>query len=334
MTWLSPAILKTECVINVRHFPFDFHECNLTLGSWTHHKGEILVNATHNVIDTEAYSYDKEWYLKHTKAISRLLKFNCCKEPYSLVTFSLLIKRRSMFYVFNLILPCGLITVLSLFSFLLPPNSGERVSFVITVLLSLSVYMLIVTEKIPQSADIPISSKLFMCMMVEISISLIATCFVIRIHNYNIPMPPSFKMFVNGWLARVLRMKKERGDKKEVQITNSCEEASNQGFCKNGDDVLVTRVYHENGRVTLDDVSQQNKENRRTMEDADALKKATEITKFADKFQINENQEDLRSEWIYASKVLDRFFILTLFLSVCVTFMWISIAAPGEPVLS
>lgn len=54
--------------------------------------------------------------------------YNCCPEPYVDVTFAILIRRRTLYYFFNLIVPCVLIASMALLGFTLPPDSGEKLS--------------------------------------------------------------------------------------------------------------------------------------------------------------------------------------------------------------
>ena len=61
---------------------------------------------------------------------------------YSVVTYSIKIRRRTLYYIMNFILPCVLIAVLTVLVFLLPPESGERVSYGITVILSFTILLL------------------------------------------------------------------------------------------------------------------------------------------------------------------------------------------------
>lgn len=59
---------------------------------------------------------------------SRSEKFyECCKEPYPDVTFTVTI-RRTLYYGLNLLIPCVLISALALLVFLLPADSGEKIS--------------------------------------------------------------------------------------------------------------------------------------------------------------------------------------------------------------
>ena len=58
------------------------------------------------------------------------------------MTYHVQLRRRTLFYMMNFILPCVLIAVLTLLVFLLPPESGERMSFGVTVLLSFTILLL------------------------------------------------------------------------------------------------------------------------------------------------------------------------------------------------
>lgn len=48
---------------------------------------------------------------------------------YPVVTFHLHIRRRSLYYFVNVLIPCVLISMLTVLSFSLPPESGEKLSF-------------------------------------------------------------------------------------------------------------------------------------------------------------------------------------------------------------
>ena len=54
--------------------------------------------------------------------------YDCCPEPYLDVTFTIKIRRRTLYYFFNLIVPCVLIASMAVLGFTLPPDSGEKLS--------------------------------------------------------------------------------------------------------------------------------------------------------------------------------------------------------------
>ena len=54
--------------------------------------------------------------------------YDCCPEPYMDITFTLNIRRRTLYYFFNLIVPCVLISSMALLGFTLPPDAGEKLT--------------------------------------------------------------------------------------------------------------------------------------------------------------------------------------------------------------
>ena len=69
-------------------------------------------------------------------------------------------KRRSVLYVVNFMLPILFFLGLDLASFLISDSSGEKLGFKITVLLAVTVMQLILNEILPSSSDrIPLIGK-------------------------------------------------------------------------------------------------------------------------------------------------------------------------------
>lgn len=64
----------------------------------------------------------------------------------------MVIRRRPLFYTVNLLLPSVFLMVMDIVGFFLPPDSGERVSFKITLLLGYSVFLIIVSDTLPATA--------------------------------------------------------------------------------------------------------------------------------------------------------------------------------------
>ena len=61
-------------------------------------------------------------------AIRNEVVYECCPAPYLDVTFTIKIRRRTLYYFFNLIVPCVLIASMAVLGFTLPPDSGEKLS--------------------------------------------------------------------------------------------------------------------------------------------------------------------------------------------------------------
>lgn len=182
--WDQPSITKSSCSVDVAFFPFDAQECHLTFGSWTHNGNQMdLFNAL-DTADLTDFVPNVEWEVslellpryslcfKRSKILDRILLFfykvlgmpakknvilyGCCSDPYPDITFTLHLKRRASFYIFNLLIPCMMISFLAPLGFYLPADSGEKVSLGVTVLLALTVFQLLVAESMPPSESVPL----------------------------------------------------------------------------------------------------------------------------------------------------------------------------------
>ncbi len=73
-----------------------------------------------------------------------------------------------MFYTINILTPCLTMSLLALLVFYLPPDSGEKVSLGITVLLSFSVFLLLVAENVPKTSEfVPLLGESISCILYQ-----------------------------------------------------------------------------------------------------------------------------------------------------------------------
>ena len=128
-------------------------------------------------------------------------------QQYSFAKYRLKIKRRPLYYIMLLIVPCVLSTLLVLISFSIPPENGERIGFCATIMISVSFYLIIMTDMLPEKSDtLPILGIYYTITMVEIAAALMATIFVLRVYHSVSEPPACFKA-----LCRVRKPKPKKG---------------------------------------------------------------------------------------------------------------------------
>ncbi|KAF0045433.1 hypothetical protein F2P81_001962 [Scophthalmus maximus] len=182
--YLPPGIFISTCNVDVRWFPFDIQRCELKFGSWTF--DGWLLDLQMKEADVSGYMRNGEWDLLEVPGGRHEVFYDCCAEPYPDVTFVVTLRRRTLFYALNLLLPCVLLSSMTLVVFLLPANSGEKISLGITVLLSLTVFMLMVAEIMPATSDsVPLIGQYFASTMVIVGMSVVATVIVLQFHHHN-----------------------------------------------------------------------------------------------------------------------------------------------------
>ena len=158
--WPPPAKLRSSCKIDITYFPFDDQKCMMKFGSWAYDGFQVDITNRSASVDLSNYVFSGEWQLLDIKVIRTEEVYPCCPEPYPDVRFYIVMRRRTLYYLFNIIFPCLWLTVLSLLGFWLPPDSGEKVTLGITVLLAFSVFMLLIAESMPATSEfVPLIGK-------------------------------------------------------------------------------------------------------------------------------------------------------------------------------
>ncbi|CAI9731380.1 neuronal acetylcholine receptor subunit alpha-10-like [Octopus vulgaris] len=97
---------------------------------------------------------------------------------------------------------------ISLLGFLLPPSSGEKVSIGVTVLLSLSVFLLVVNQTLPANSDeIPYIGIYFASCMMLVSLSCVMAVITVNIH-YKSSMGTTFPAWMEklqqSWFGNII----------------------------------------------------------------------------------------------------------------------------------
>ncbi|XP_018538998.2 neuronal acetylcholine receptor subunit alpha-7 [Lates calcarifer] len=220
-SYLPPGIFKSTCRIDVRWFPFDIQRCDLKFGSWTYDGWSLDLKMLD--ADITGYTPNGEWDLVEVPGRKNERFYECCPEPYPDVTFTVVMRRRTLYYGLNLLIPCVLISTLALLVFLLPADSGEKISLGITVLLSLTVFMLLVAEIMPATSDsVPLIAQYFATTMVIVGLSVIATVLVLQYHHHDPDggkMPKWTRVILLNWCAWFLRMKRPG----EERVRSACD---------------------------------------------------------------------------------------------------------------
>ena len=78
-------------------------------------------------IDLTEFYMSVEWDILEVPAKRNVKFYTCCDEPYLDITFNITMRRKTLFYTVNLIIPCMGISFLTVLVFYLPSDSGEKV---------------------------------------------------------------------------------------------------------------------------------------------------------------------------------------------------------------
>lgn len=197
----------------------------MKFGSWTYDKAKIDLVLIGSTINLKDFWETGEWMIIDAPGYKHDIKYNCCEEIYTDITYSLYIRRLPLFYTINMIIPCLLISFLTVLVFYLPSDCGEKVTLCISVLLSLTVFLLVITETIPStSLVIPLIGEYLLFTMIFVTLSIVITVFVLNVH-YRTPkthtMPYWVRKVFLGLLPRVMFMARPVRDPEQVTMAGN-----------------------------------------------------------------------------------------------------------------
>ncbi|XP_071743911.1 neuronal acetylcholine receptor subunit alpha-7 isoform X29 [Lepeophtheirus salmonis] len=200
-TYIPPGIFKSTCKIDITWFPFDDQDCEMKFGSWTYNGFKLDLQTQNDEGVTSTYVLNGEWALLGVPGKRNEVFYDCCPEPYLDVTFVIKIRRRTLYYFFNLIVPCVLIASMAVLGFTLPPDSGEK--------LSLGTY--------------------FNCIMFMVASSVVTTIMILNYHHRladTHEMPNWVRCVFLQWIPWVLRMGRpgEKITRKTILMQNKMKE--------------------------------------------------------------------------------------------------------------
>uniref|UniRef100_A0A0K0F618 Neuronal acetylcholine receptor subunit eat-2 (inferred by orthology to a C. elegans protein) n=1 Tax=Strongyloides venezuelensis TaxID=75913 RepID=A0A0K0F618_STRVS len=201
--YAPPAIIKTSCNIDSRWFPWDSQLCYLKYGSWTYTRDQLDLGVdssgleSPHQMDLSYYVKHGEWDIKSTPA--RRVATEFANKKYVELYFYIHIKRKSLYYVINWIIPSSIISITNVLGFTLPSECGEKITLQITNLLSVLVFLGMVSDVTPVTSEtIPIIALFFSASMLILGASIVSTILIINIFFRN---PKTHKM--TPWMKKI-----------------------------------------------------------------------------------------------------------------------------------
>ncbi|XP_066292648.1 neuronal acetylcholine receptor subunit alpha-3-like [Branchiostoma lanceolatum] len=290
VTYLQPAIFTSACPVTIERFPFDKQECELEFGSWIYTGAKINLSLINPYADRSVFTQNEEWILNEVPMQRRVSLYSCCPEPYVTIIVNMQLERRSFFYIFNMVLPCIILMILNVFGFYIPPDSGERLGFFMTILLALVVFLQVLSDSLPKtSTTTPQLGWFFAATIWLVGFSCLASIVVIRLSCNSPPsrpLPRWLRLLLLRYLARLFCMNTIAEEKHVVHPI------------KEGVD---------NPAILIDDEEAVEQKNSAILELDLSLREISRyIRGLVHKAQEKKEEEDDQDEWKMAALVLDR----------------------------
>lgn len=163
--WNPAGIYKVSCESDTRYYPMDTQQCYIKVSSWSYTSYEIRLSFKHtSSVETGFYSENGEWELLSVEE-GKEEASSIGGDSFAYVTFKVKLQRRLIFHLVNTLFPLALMAILIAMVFRLSVESGEKIGFSLTVLLSYAVYLTLISDNIPSTS----TTVCFLCKFILIS---------------------------------------------------------------------------------------------------------------------------------------------------------------------
>ncbi|XP_045113185.1 acetylcholine receptor subunit beta-like 1 [Portunus trituberculatus] len=326
--WVPPAIYQSSCTIDVTYFPFDQQTCLMKFGSWTFNGDQVSLSLYNDkdFVDLSDYWKSGTWDIVEVPAFLNVVS-NANHPTETDITFYITIRRKTLFYTVNLILPTVLISFLCILVFYLPAEAGEKVTLGISILLSLVVFLLLVSKILPPtSLVLPLIAKYLLFTFVMNTVSILVTVVIIN-WNFRGPrthrMPNWIQVLFLKYLPVMLFMKRPKKTRlhwmNEMTPGQSLSPMAAGGVPPHHhfgspeidkstgkiEHMEMSNIHHPN--CNLNQMPRRESENSDSLFITPEAYKATEAVEFIAEHLRNEDHYiQIREDWKYVAMVIDR----------------------------
>ncbi|XP_035689068.1 acetylcholine receptor subunit delta-like [Branchiostoma floridae] len=202
VTWEINMLVRASCTLDPFYFPKDTMECDMC---WKPAENEHIVCAAAGDTDNDTSFLDcdgssltetGEWKVD----ISLLVQDR--KE--GCLLFQL--KRGHAYHIAVVVFPCVVLAMLMIITFMIPIDKGDRIGFGVTIILSMVVYLVLITDHLPVKGSLPALAQWIVLSMTMMGFFLMVTAGIMNIHGRDGDLTPAVRTFFLVFLARILLM--------------------------------------------------------------------------------------------------------------------------------
>mmetsp|Transcript_20506 Transcript_20506/g.60537 ORF Transcript_20506/g.60537 Transcript_20506/m.60537 type:complete len:723 (+) Transcript_20506:21-2189(+) len=184
----QPASLKVHCLMDLSLFPFDTQVCEFTLGSWSMHGLQLDLlprvdgDGREVPATVDSYKQHTEFNLVRVRTIFDHVYYSCCPEPYPNFRVSITLQREALAYLYSIVIPILVATLVGFTAFVLSPDSGERISLSVTVLLTVAAIYFVAHNDVPKVGRFTMISSLYLVAQMMMLMVVLCSIIVVSLH--------------------------------------------------------------------------------------------------------------------------------------------------------
>uniref|UniRef100_A0A1A9WKY0 Neurotransmitter-gated ion-channel ligand-binding domain-containing protein n=1 Tax=Glossina brevipalpis TaxID=37001 RepID=A0A1A9WKY0_9MUSC len=279
--WVPPVLYTAYCNLNLKLWPYDVQVCRLKIGSWTLTSIDSSFLNFKETMDYKDIVESSEWEI-----IDARLEY-LMNDYYNYIEYTFQLERRSSMYTAVIFTPASCIVLLTLSSFWLPVQMGEKILLNGVMIVTVAGFLMYFAQLLPILAkNTPLIVLFYSASLLLLSFSTIIAVTVLYLStaSHKQRVPKFIQNILHGSLGKVLLL---------TQFTVEAEPPS-----------LLNNGIKEMGEHVYDSV------------DAADIVVAADGTTTTQSCSVTHNRS-IQFEWILLSTAIDRIW----FLIFCIIFI-------------
>ncbi|RUS89878.1 hypothetical protein EGW08_002319 [Elysia chlorotica] len=145
-------------------------------------KSDLQFVAGSETAGAQFFTQNGQWDILNMTVSTRNERIG--QEEKSTIVIGFDVKRKPTFLVLSVLLPIVFLSLLNLLVFVIPVDSGEKISYGITVLLALSVFMSIMSSMLPSSSEsMPLMISYIFILMIISVLTVVDSIIIVGLHH-------------------------------------------------------------------------------------------------------------------------------------------------------
>ena len=230
-------VMETSFSSDMTYFPFDKQKCRIQMALAGYLPEEVYLVNYSDTVDTGVFTENNEWKLDYT--VAKQIHFGAYS---GMIEFQFVLTRRHLFMTINMLTPVIMLVIVGPTILLLPVESGERVSFTVTILLAFGVFLANIGDHLPEASN-PMSYLSYYLMICMICSSFLTMFTMFTTYIYYMEDSQT----VPTWVMCTLNLLSLRFLKAVCCCTKSRRKRVHSETCKK------TSIYGNDIKCTIED---------------------------------------------------------------------------------
>ncbi|XP_062584129.1 acetylcholine receptor subunit beta-like 1 [Saccostrea cucullata] len=173
----------SQCTIDVTTYPFDSHYCGLWFGNINPTTEYLNFDEKYSGFLLEYLRPNEVWDVRNTSVLMYDYNDPTTGAVQKQLHFYVHLKRKSFYVVISTLVPVLILSVLNLFCFVVPIDSGEKMGFCMAIFLTFAVFLTIINDSMPKSSEkVPFFTIYLITQLVISGVVVILEAIVLFVH--------------------------------------------------------------------------------------------------------------------------------------------------------